>query len=941
MIVDPAVLPGLLLLAAEFAVLAAVGYVVVRVALREDNELSAMAQGLVVGPGLWGIVVNFIMYAIPGLAGAAAGWAVMLGLAAALAWRWPGRLRPPVRPVAGIASAFAALGIVGLASRQLLGVPDLHTSLGLAATIRAGGFPVSLPWHVDAPSSYHYGASLLAGLLAPPVGPDLVFVWELLGVYAWVSLAVVVITALRHRGSWLTALLLAPLLLSYGLHTSVSRIEALLRIPIPTGLPAAGLGNTFAYTYWGPVEPVGSRLGSLPDVWNPSFTLGYALAFVVLAQAARTEHATWRGYLTLAGLVGFLGLLVTTLAPVVMLIWIGLEAVRLIRARRAGASLLAPALRSGAGLVAAGLILRFGGGALSEVADGGARAGLTLASNLDAMQRPVVGVFNAHPGGLGILSVGPLAVAGIAIALARRDWLVTALAGGAVVLALAWLSLDYPPFAQDLRRLGGHARNLAMLALLLALSAHLARLPSRRWRYATAALLVVLIVWPTAVGPARAAAGALGQGVQLANAGPGWRAAREQDETAMLRRFLMPRMSRRLAADIRSHVPVDAPVLDPSADLAVLLHTGRPNNFGFANAIHLIWRLSPEYLDARHFLEPATFRRLGLAYIYATEAWVAGLPPRSQHWLSDPRLFDLLARDGDESLYRVRPAFLSLQSAPHPDSFEALRDISPGTLVYLQPQVSRELQERLLRMASVLSHTRLVGGVNPERLHLLTPAPWKVEPLGTRVPALVAMPLLHEAWVYPPAGWREVWRNPPTGVALYAPPAAGEGMATVEPSPVHVRMTDLHAEGERVTFTATLEASAKEPWLGQDWVLGPVDASPWGIPVLQRDGQLNVEQWFAGQAAGGATTTTHRYVFDSRASSLAVRGTDGAYTTVQASNRAPSPGAWMLALRLTHPSDRGFQEFVLIVPVLRFDASDDGTVSSVQVYEAVRGWRSP
>ena len=110
-------------------------------------------------------------------------------------------------------------------------------------------------------------------------------------------------------------------------------------------------------------------------------------------------------------------------------------------------------------------------------------------------------------------------------------------------------------------------------------------------------------------------------------------------------------------------------------------------------------------------------------------------------------------------------------------------------------------------------------------------------------------------------------------------------------------MTDLHAEGERVTFTATLEASAKEPWLGQDWVLGPVDASPWGIPVLQRDGQLNVEQWFAGQAAGGATTTTHRYVFDARASSLAVRGTDGAYTTVQASNRAPSPGAWMLAMR--------------------------------------------
>ena len=36
-IVDPAVLPGLFLLAAELAVLAGIGYVVVRVALRQDD----------------------------------------------------------------------------------------------------------------------------------------------------------------------------------------------------------------------------------------------------------------------------------------------------------------------------------------------------------------------------------------------------------------------------------------------------------------------------------------------------------------------------------------------------------------------------------------------------------------------------------------------------------------------------------------------------------------------------------------------------------------------------------------------------------------------------------------------------------------------------------------------------------------------------------------
>ena len=49
MTVDPAVLPGLLLLAAELGVLAAVGFVVARVALRQTDDRLALAQGLVIG----------------------------------------------------------------------------------------------------------------------------------------------------------------------------------------------------------------------------------------------------------------------------------------------------------------------------------------------------------------------------------------------------------------------------------------------------------------------------------------------------------------------------------------------------------------------------------------------------------------------------------------------------------------------------------------------------------------------------------------------------------------------------------------------------------------------------------------------------------------------------------------------------------------------------
>ena len=476
---DPAVLPGLLLLAAEFAGLAAVGYVVVRVALRQDNELAALAQGLVVGPALWGIVVNFVMYAVPGLAGAAVGWVVMLVLGAVLAQRSADRLRPSVRLAAGFASAVLVLGLAALASRQLLDLSDAYITLGLASTIRAGAFPVALPWHPDTPAAYHqyhYGASLLTGLLAPPAGPDLAFVWELLGVYAWVSFALVVGTALRGRGSWLSVAALAPLLLGYGMHTFVwnnpNLIEGVLQLPVPTGLPSAGVRAALTDTYWPSAGPAGNPLGSLPDLWMPAFPLGYALVFIVVEQAVRDSRPTWTGALTLAGLVGFVGLLVTTLTPVIVVLWGGLEAVRIVRARRAG--LIKPALLrpSGGGVVVAVLLLVFGGGAFTGLVGGGTESsGLVWTRGLDASHWPLLGTVELRPGGVGLLSPGSLAVAIAAATLGRRDRLVLALATGAGLLAAAWLAFEYPPVPQDLNRMAGHARTLALVALLLALSA--------------------------------------------------------------------------------------------------------------------------------------------------------------------------------------------------------------------------------------------------------------------------------------------------------------------------------------------------------------------------------------------------------------------------------------------------------------------------------------
>ena len=68
----------------------------------------------------------------------------MLALAAALVWRTSQSIRPRLRAAAGFALAALALFWAALASRQMLGIPDVAMHLGLPASIRAGGFPPEL-----------------------------------------------------------------------------------------------------------------------------------------------------------------------------------------------------------------------------------------------------------------------------------------------------------------------------------------------------------------------------------------------------------------------------------------------------------------------------------------------------------------------------------------------------------------------------------------------------------------------------------------------------------------------------------------------------------------------------------------------------------------------------------------------------------------------------
>ena len=948
MTLDPTVIPGLLLLAAELIALAAVGYVVVRVVLRQADERVALAQGLVVGLALWGVLTNFTLYIVPGLAGAAVGWTILMAVGVGLAWRTNRRIRPQIRTVAGFSVAVLALLWVALASRQLMGVPDPQTHLGLGAAIRAGGFPPEAPWHADTVVRYHHATDLLVGLLAPPVGPDLAFVSEILGAYAWTSLVLIVATALLQRGSRVSVLVTVPLMLSSGLWSFTNTGPGVLQLPVPAGLPEAGLRASLGEVYWPHVElpPTTPKYSALADIWKPAFPLGYALAFIVLQHAASGKRQSWRDALTLAGLVGFLGLLSMTLVPVVLVVWAGLAVMHFLQARRTEPPAQA-ALRLGAGPVIAGVLLLGGGGAFTGLLEGSRPSALMLAQGLKSDYWQVLGSFDARPGGVGLLGVGPLALAGGAVALARRDRLVVTLAATAGLLVLLWLALTYPPAPVDVNRLAGHARNLSLVALLLALSSRLSHIPPGRWRVSVGALLVGLIVWPTVVTPARNLGLAIGHGVQLANARWVQTELRDQGVDVPMRRFQLRAVTGPVADYIRTNTAVDARVLATEWPYwNVFLGTGRPNNAGFANVSHLNYHRGPEYWDARRYLEPAAIRRLGLEYVLATDAWVDLLPDRARRWLADPSLFELLIREGDEAFYRMQPAFLELDVAPYPESFEALRAVPSGTTVYLTPQT---IWSDRLRVASVLPHTRLVGAFNALPLHVRSSEPWTVEPLGENVPDLIVLPAYVEpwTWMFPSDGRQPIWRN--DEVAVYAPNGAVAPITpprtVLEAPPVAVEITDAHMDDGRIVFSTTFDDRAPERWTAQDWVVVGVDATPLAIPVgfhgKGRDRGPAIAKWFAGLVSSGSATDSHTYEFDVPAARLAVRNDAGAFVPLSASDGNLGVGSWVLAIRLRHEWQPNIWRDVAVIPVLAITVSDAGEISHAVFDDALDGASLP
>ena len=397
---------------------------------------------------------------------------------------------------------------------------------------------------------------MLSGLLAPPSGPDLAFVQELLGAYAWMGLVLVVVTTLLRRASGFAVLITAPLLLTagawtYGMHGSI------LEAPVPTGIPAAGLRAWLMDAFWS----WDSVNHALPNIHKPQFTLPYALTLVVLAHAAHAGRRSWLSITTLAALVGFLGLASTSLAPIGLVLWAGLEAVWLVQSGRAGSVQRSDVIRSVSGLALAAILLLAGSFSTYSLGDS-VTSGLSLGWNEHRVGWQIFGTLDRLPDSVGLVGFGPLTVAVAALLLARRNRLVQALTAGTGLLLLASLSLRYEPFPPDMARIEGHARNLALFALLIALSVRLAGLRPARLRYAVGAPDLGLIVLPTVAAPVRNVGLALGNGVELANAQP----------PRKLRYALESLPSGRITAYIRNHTAVDARVFSPHPELNDVRH---------------------------------------------------------------------------------------------------------------------------------------------------------------------------------------------------------------------------------------------------------------------------------------------------------------------------------------------------------------------------------
>ena len=726
-------------------------------------------------------------------------------------------------------------------------------------------------------------------------------------------------------------LILTPLLLTTGTWTLLRLEEAIpniLTIPIITSFAEVRLLESLGDIWWPEIaHEWDSRLEGAPaNIWKPQFVLAYGLALVVLWNAASNNRTRSRWSApTLAALVGFLGVLSEELALLSVILWIGLEASYIVPALARHSLSWSSGVISTVGPGTALLLLAVGGGALTATLLGEPRNSISISWIRNPLGRESLGGLESFSPGIGIMGVGAVTASAVAALFALRDRLVLALAIGSFVCMIAALSITYEASPMDVTRFDGHARNFALLALLLAVAILLskARMP---WLGAVAAVVVTLIVWPSIARPARTIALGVSYGVHFSNPNPGVEADDFNPENYDLTRLaIRPLVSGSVVNHIRDRTDTSTRILSPHpVEMSIL--TGRPNASGLAGHIHLFRVDGAEYTDAIRYLEPRAIRRRGFRYVHATNAWINGLPIHARRWLENPILFERVVQTSVDALYRVQPGFLDLNEIYDLDSYESLRQSIPTlSSVFLAPGILPKVARRI---ASSLSHTQLFGTLDWSNTHLLTN--FSIRPLGHLSPDFVAIPTRQAPAAFSESSRLPIWWS--SEVAVYAVDGTTTPLSSPPRQDFSIRVSDVQIAKGRIAFTATFTDRASHLWQGQDWVVVETDDSPWRLPY--RFGTATYTsvfvRWFDGQVQPVPETDTHEYLFlyefEPRTGTLALWDGSG-YSSLSQAQPQLRPGNWMLAAR---PNIN--REEVGLIPVLQFTLTEDGDFT-YKVYE--------
>ena len=543
------------------------------------------------------------------------------------------------------------------------------------------------------------------------------------------------VTALLRRSSTFAVLAIAPLLLTaaaWGLWNGEP--ASVMEAPVPVGPPTAGLRASLMDIYWRAEQS--HYFSVLANVSKPAFTMSYALVFVVLVHGARARRRSWLSVITLAALIGFLGLASSTLAPIALVLWAGLEAIHLIQSRRARSLRRSDAIRPASGLALAALLL-LAGGFSTLILDAPVTSGLSLGTGEQFGGWRLLGRLDRLPGGIGILGLGPLAVAGAALLLARRDRLVQALAAGTGALLLASLLLSYEPFPFNLVRLEGHARNFALVALVLALGFRLTRLRPAPWRYVAGGAIVALIHLADDRCPRPATSA--------------WRSVTGSSLQMLSQRSsgdICSNTARldRIPTYIRNHTAAGARVFSPHPHQMTYV-TGRPNALGFAGLVHLEPKEGPAYRDVVGFPRAGGYPPARLRICPRARRVGRGVARRGGRAAQrSPPLRAPDSRHIPRASTACCPRFSRSTSGPRPRHTRPLRRAVPASATVFvsaisesrpsagapQPLLSsgavRALRLAVVRTARALSHARLLGVIDQTTLQLRTP--WRAEPLA-------------------------------------------------------------------------------------------------------------------------------------------------------------------------------------------------------------------